>query len=322
MKNRSKKLPQLGNAMFITDGGMETDLLFNYGIDLPEFASYDLLRSAEGEQTLYDYFRIYIDIARRHKLGLVLETPTWRANSDWGKRIGDSPESLAGFNKAAVALIERVRDELAGDDVTVVISGCIGPRGDGYAPDSYLSVEESRQYHQKQIAQFAETSADLVSALTICHPAEAAGISLAARQHNIPVCISFTVETDGRLPSGDSLSDAIEQVDEYTDSYPAYYMINCAHPTHFEHLFENADSPLWRVKGIRGNASCLSHAELDNATELDDGDPVAFGLEISGLRRHSHHLNVLGGCCGTDHRHIEQLSRHLSGVVARNGLRV
>lgn len=316
MKTRSEKLPQLSKAMFITDGGLETDLLFNHGIDLPEFASYDLLRSAKGKQTLNDYYSTYIDIARRHKLGLVLETPTWRANSDWGKRIGDSPESLAEFNKAAVALIERVRDELAGDDVTVVISGCIGPRGDGYAPDSYLSVEESRQYHQAQIAQFAETGADLVSALTISYPAEATGIALAARQHKLPVCISFTLETDGQLPTGQSLSDAIKQVDEHTDGYPAYYMINCAHPTHFGHLFENAGSTLERVKGIRCNASCLSHAELDNATELDDGDPVAFGRQISGLQRQSNHLNVLGGCCGTDHRHIEQLSQHLSGVAA------
>ena len=300
-------LPQLEGTIFLTDGGLETDLCFNKNIDLPEFAAYDLLRTEEGQQTLLDYFQEYVEIAKRHRLGLVLETPTWRANRDWGDRLGDSPAELDRLNRAAVELLELLRTRVAGNEVTVVISGCCGPRGDGYKPERLMSADEARDYHAIQMASFANTRVDMVSALTLNYIEEAIGFANAAAEHQLPVCVSFTVETDGRLPGGESLEEAIVAVDDATAGTPAYYMVNCAHSTHFDHYFANGGDWLDRVRGLRCNASRLSHEELDNSETLDDGDPEAFGLELNVLRELAPHLTVLGGCCGTDHRHIDHL---------------
>jgi len=314
MSRYRNNLPQLQGVVCLTDGGMETDLCFNRGVDLPEFASYVLLRTPEGRDMLLDYYRQYIAIARRHGLGLVLETPTWRANRDWGRRLGDSPDELDRINRAAVELVERLRDEPGAPPL--VISGCLGPRGDGYRPDRLMTAEEALDYHRAQVASFAATGADMVAALTLNYVEEAIGVARAAAQHALPLCISFTVETDGTLPNGASLQRAIEEVDAATDGAPDYYMINCAHPTHFAHLFDRPAPWLRRIGGLRGNASCMSHAELDNADTLDAGDPDAFGRELDALRWRAPWLTVLGGCCGTDHRHIDQIGRRLAPVAA------
>jgi len=296
---------------------METDLCFNYGIDLPEFASYDLLRTESGRQVIVDYYRSYIELARRYGLGLVLETPTWRANADWGRKLGDDADALRELNRASVELLRELRDATGDDAPPLVISGCLGPRGDGYTPGSLMTAEEARVYHGVQIETFAGTCADMVAALTLNYVEEATGVAMAARDFAMPVCISFTVETDGRLPGGTELAQAVEAVDSATDGWPAYYMINCAHPTHFDHLFMQEAGWLQRLKGLRGNASCMSHAELDNCETLDDGNPVAFGVELNALREHSPSLTVLGGCCGTDLRHIENICRQLSAANRR-----
>jgi S-methylmethionine-dependent homocysteine/selenocysteine methylase len=135
---------------------------------------------------------------------------------------------------------------------------------------------------------------------------EAIGVTRAAQDAVIPAAISFTVETDGDLPSGQALGEAIEEVDRATDSGPAYYMINCAHPTHFDSVLDGGD---WvgRIRGLRANASTCSHAELDEAEDLDDGDPQDLGARYGELRDRLPALNVVGGCCGTDHRHIGEI---------------
>jgi len=314
MTNLRKNLPQLHGTLCLTDGGLETDLCFNHGIELPEFAAYDLLRSAVGRETLTAYYRRYVEIAASHGLGLVLETPTWRANPDWGNRIGDSPEILDHLNRDAVQLLESLRSEQQ-RQMPIVISGCLGPRGDGYTPDNLMSAAQARDYHAVQMASFAASNVDMVAALTLNYTDEAIGVALAAQDARLPACISFTVETDGRLPTGEALEDVIATVDEASGGYPDYYMINCAHPTHFCHLFESGGPALGRIKGLRANASCMSHAELDNSTVLDDGDPEAFGRELFALQQLSPHLTVLGGCCGTDHRHIEEVGRHLAKMA-------
>ncbi len=313
MSNFRTNLPQLSGKICITDGGMETDLIFNKKIDLPEFASYDLLRTQQGYETLYDYYKVYAKLAQRFKLGLILETPTWRANPEWGQKIGDSVDSLHGFNLKSVKLIEHIREHYQTEHTPIIISGCIGPRGDGYIAGKIMTVADAQQYHSTQISSLAETNTDLVSALTLNYVEEAIGIALAAQQYGLPVCISFTVETDGKLPTGDTLEQAILAVDGATNNAPVYYMINCAHPTHIDHLFDNSgDHWLKRLKGIRGNASCLSHKELDEAEVLDDGNPVAFGIELGKLKDSSPHITVLGGCCGTDHRHIEEVCNNVA----------
>ena len=303
-------LPQLTDQVFVTDGGLETCMVFLEGIELPQFAAYDLLRTPEGEQTLLRFYRPYLDIAREHGVGLLLETPTWRANRDWGKKLGDTPAVLQDLNLRAVSLMERLREESA-KDVPVVISGQLGPRGDGYQPDIAMSAEEAADYHAEQINLFAGTIVDMVSALTINYVDEAIGVTRAAKAAGMPVCISLTVETDGRLPTGESLEHAIDQVDAATNDGPAYYQINCAHLTHFDSELQGGGRWLGRIRGVRGNASRMSHEELDNSETLDDGNPEEFGAQAAGLRAQLPNLTVLGGCCGTDHRHITEICRHL-----------
>jgi homocysteine S-methyltransferase len=302
-------LPQQDGDLFITDGGMETTLIFHEGLDLPSFASFVLLEDDTGRRAVRKYYEPYVAIAREEGVGAVLDTATWRANPDWGTQLGYSPERLADMNRRAVSVLEQVRAEHP--DVRIVINGVVGPRGDGYVVSDLMTAEEAERYHEPQIATLSETAAEVVTGLTINYADEAIGIVRAASGAGMPVAISFTVETDGRLPSGQSLEDAIAQVDAATDAAPAYYMINCAHPTHFANVFDRA--PAWadRIRGLRANASKMSHAELDAAEELDDGNPAELGDEYLALRDRLRNLNVVGGCCGTDHRHVGEICRRL-----------
>ena len=302
-------LPQLADVPFLTDGGIETTLIFHDGLDLPHFAAYDLLTRDGGVDALRRYFVPYAEIARESGVGIVLETATWRASPDWAERLGHSPVELAELNRRAVALLEDVRATYETETTPVVISGCIGPRGDGYVVGKAMTAEEAEAYHAVQIGVFADTAADLVTAITMTYADEAVGIVRAARAAGMPVVISFTVETDGRLPSGQSLREAIEDVDGRTDGPAAYFMVNCAHPTHFEEILEPGAAWTERIRGLRANASRMSHAELDEAEELDDGDPEELAAEYVALRARLPKLCVLGGCCGTDSRHIGAMSR-------------
>jgi homocysteine S-methyltransferase len=307
-------LPQLDDARpFLTDGGLETTLVFRDGIDLPDFAAFPLLDSDPGRVALRRYFAPYLDLAARSGAGIVLDTPTWRANLDWGARLGYDPVRLAALNRRAVEFVAALAAERRA--VTAVVNGVIGPRGDGYVVGATMSASEAAAYHGLQARAFAEAGADMISAITMTYPDEAIGIARAATAVDLPAVISFTVETDGRLPCGLSIGEAIEHVEQATGGGPAYYMLNCAHPTHFlDHLDAGAD---WagRVKGIRANASKLSHAELDAATELDRGD-LAELAELYARLHHELDLRVVGGCCGTDDEHVAAIADALGIVEA------
>ncbi|MGD1897094.1 MAG: homocysteine S-methyltransferase family protein [Phormidesmis sp.] len=311
MKLYRYQLPQLDlqneSKLFITDGGLETDLIFLQGLHLPEFAAFVLLNDAVGSVALRRYFDKYVAIAHKYGTGLVLESPTWRANSDWGKRLDYDAEALSKINWKAIDLMHSIRREAETSECPMVVSGCVGPRGDGYSPDTLMDAQTAQQYHMAQIVAFADSEADMVSAITMTYAEEALGIAWAAQVAGMPVVISFTVETDGCLPSGQSLQSAIEQVDRETNGAVAYYMINCAHPTHFKSVLEKGGAWTDRIYGVRANASQLSHAELDEAETLDDGNPKALGADYVGLKEQLHNLTVLGGCCGTDYRHIEAI---------------
>ncbi len=307
MTKYRQELPQLDGRLFLTDGGIETTLIFQDGQELPLFAAFHLLKDPAGRATLRRYYGRHAGIAHERGNGFILESATWRANRDWGRRLHYTPAALARANRRAIELCAELRDTFATERSPMVISGCIGPRGDGYDPGALMEADEAFDYHREQVEVFADTAADMVSAITITNTPEAIGIARAAARAALPSAISFTVETDGRLPTGQTLAEAIMEVDAATDHAPAYYMINCAHPTHFADILEDAP---WmrRIRGIRANASRCSHAELDEAEELDAGDPVELGLQYADLRRRFPWINVLGGCCGTDHEHIEQIS--------------
>ncbi len=313
-------LPQMGADLFLTDGGIETALVFLEGIDLPEFAAFDLLKDAQGQETLRRWFRAHAQIAKRFQAGLLLESVTWRANTDWAAKLGYTSETLAEANRSAIRLLEEIRSEVESETTPIVISGCIGPRGDGYQPGQAMSPQQAEAYHLQQVETFAQTAADMVAALTINEVEEAVGIAQAAKRVQMPLAVSFTVETDGRLPTGATLQEAIECVDDTTAAYPSYYMINCAHPTHFEHVLEDSQAA-WtqRIRGLRANASCKSHAELNESTQLDMGNPAQLGAQLAQLKQRLKHLTVLGGCCGTDLRHIEQIAQACSPLFSRSG---
>ncbi|MBW2275049.1 MAG: homocysteine S-methyltransferase family protein [Deltaproteobacteria bacterium] len=302
-------LPQLGDAVFFSDGGLETTLVFHDARELPCFAAFPLLDSEEGRARLRRYFDDYLTIAREHAAGFVFDSVTWRANADWGERLGYSPAALADVNRRSIAFIEETLADGEGHAAPVVISGIVGPRGDGYDPKHFMTAAEAADYHRAQIEVFADTAADMISAATLNYADEAIGVVRAAREAGMPVAVSFTVETDGHLPTGESLKDAIEKVDAESEGGPAYYMINCAHPTHFDDALEPDSSWMLRVRGLRANASALSHAELDEATELDAGDPEALAQRYRALRDRFPQLTVLGGCCGTDERHMAAIGR-------------
>lgn len=300
-------LPQLNGGLFLTDGGLETTLIFDKGISLPFFAAFDILNSEAGKKLMFEYYTNYLKIAKKNRTGFILESPTWRANSDWGEQMGYNSLSLALKNIQAVKLLEQIRQEYEEESNPIVISGCIGPRGDGYSPKNLMNSVEAENYHSTQIGTFSNTNVDMISALTISYADEAIGIARAAKKYNIPVVISFTVETDGFLPSGEGLKETIEWVDKATENSVAYYMLNCAHPSHFTKVLSTGEPWLKRIQGIRANASSKSHAELDESVTLDSGSPIELGKEYRVLHKILPRLNVLGGCCGTDHNHLAEI---------------
>jgi S-methylmethionine-dependent homocysteine/selenocysteine methylase len=299
-------LPQTAGEVFLTDGGVETDLIFNRGIDLPEFASFVLHDDADAERVVREYFRGYLRVGETYGRGLVLETLTWRASADWGARLGYDATRLRDVNRRAVDFLVGLREREAGS--TVVVSGCIGPRGDAYSDLGSMDADEAAAYHRPQVEALAGAGADLVTALTLTNAAEAIGVVRAAQASNVPVVIAFTVETDGALPDGTALADAVAAVDAATGSAPSYFMVNCAHPDHFRAVLDSGAPALARIRGVRVNASRRSHAELNESEDLDAGDPEELGTQVAGLHAHLPHLNVLGGCCGTDERHIEAIA--------------
>jgi S-methylmethionine-dependent homocysteine/selenocysteine methylase len=304
-------LPQLEGRTFLTDSGLETVLIFIDGIELPDFASFAAIRDAGGRTAIERYYRQHLEVAESSGTGFILESATWRSSPDWGERQGLSDEELADVNTDAVRLMAGLAQEY--DISPIVVSGCLGPRGDGYRPDRLMTPEQARIYHAWQIGVLKDAGVDLITALTLTHIEEAIGIVAAAGDADLPVVISFTVETDGRLPDGTSLADAISAVDDATGGAPAYYMVNCAHPTHFDGALVGGE---WqqRLRGVRANASTLSHAELDATGALDSGDPQDLAQRYASLKARLPQLVVFGGCCGTDIRHIKAIARAVSAV--------
>jgi homocysteine S-methyltransferase len=312
MPRHRDHLPPCDGTPFLTDGGIETTLIFHYGLDLPAFAAFPLLNSGDGQAALRRYFQTYADLARRLGLGLVLESPTWRASPSWAGQLGFPVAGLDAIQRRAITLMEEFRARMDASGLPSLISGDVGPRGDGYVVSGLMTAGEAEDYHRPQVEAFATTEADMISALTLNYVEEAIGIAQAARAAGMPVVLSFTVETDGRLPTGDTLQRAIERTDAATDGYPSYYMSNCAHPTH---LLSGLGPPgAWRGRmlGVRANASARSHAELNDCTELDPGDPPDFGRLHAALKQQFPALSVIGGCCGTDERHVEEACRALA----------
>lgn len=303
---------------FLTDGGFETSMLFHEGFDLPLFAACVLMDNDDARVAMTRYFDRYLCLAARARTGFVLDTNTWRAGLHWGAGLGLDDAEMLRLNRAAVDFANDLRTKWENDaDLgPVLINGVIGPAGDAYAPGTAFDAATARMMHLPQVRVLAEAGVDMISALTFTQAQEAAGLAQAAAEQGVPVVISFTVETDGRLPGGQTLGEAIAETDAATDNAPLYYMVNCAHPDHFGGVLASDADWVRRIGGVRANASRLSHAELDEAEVLDDGNPEEFGRLHGALAALLPNLRVIGGCCGTDHRHVGCVSGHLHSAAA------
>ena len=307
--------PVFNQGIYLSDGGLETTLIFQKGISLNYFAAFELLRHDEGKKALEEYYNPYLLLAEKYRLGFILESPTWRASCDWGFKLGYTHDELFALNKQSIKFMRELAHPFGKTVWPIIVSGNIGPRGDGYKADVRMTAEQAKVYHTEQVKAFALADADVVSAITITYSDEAIGIINAAKSFGLPVVISFTVETDGRLPSGETLYQAIERTDKETESYAEHYMINCAHPQHFLHSFEPDGNWLGRIRGVRANASLKSHAELDESDTLDAGDKCLLADGYNQLFDLLPALKVIGGCCGTDHSHMEEICQALAGRI-------
>jgi len=314
MSRYRSELPQLSGEFFLTDAGLETDLIFNRGIDIREFAAHTLLPDSVGRTAVASYLRGFLALANDCDAGLVLDSQTWKAHAHWAADLGASPSQLEEANHDAIAFIAALRDEYSTNSKPIVLNGVIGPRGDAYAPEAALAAHEAEEYHSQQVGWLAETEVDMITGLTFTQADEAIGLIRATRKAGLPVVISFTVETDGRLPTGQMLGDAICRVDDATNRGAAYFMLNCAHPEHFSPTLVNEE---WsrRIRGLRCNASRLSHAELDRCDYLDAGNPEELAGQYKAILSTMPWINVFGGCCGTDLRHISRIAYAVQGQL-------
>jgi len=306
------EMPQLSGDLFLTDAGLETDLIFNHGIEIREFAAHTLLPDSAGRDAMRSYFRGFLNLAADAGAGFILDSQTWKAHPHWADDLGASEQDLRAANEDSIRFIADIRAQSPTNSKPIVLNGVVGPLGDAYAPEAAVATREAEDYHSKQLDWLAATKVDMVTGMTFTQADEATGLVRAASDAGLPVVVSFTVETDGRLPTGQPLGEAIVQVDEATDFAAAYFMINCAHPDHFSHVL--ADSG-WaeRIRGIRCNASRKSHAELDESETLDDGDPHELADQYTSIRSVMPWLNIFGGCCGSDLRHVTHICRALTG---------
>ena len=310
MPRYRSSLPQTRGGVYLTDGGIETDLIFNREIEIREFAAHTLLPNPSGREAIKTYFRGFLHLARDLQTGFILDSQTWKAHKHWANDLDATEAQLRAANHDCIALISELRAEFSDNASPIVLNGVVGPRGDAYAPDETVAIDAAEQYHSLQLGWLAETDVDMVTALTFTQADEAIGFARAASQLNLPHVISFTTETDGKLPTGQDLKSAIEAVDAATHASPAYYMINCAHPDHFADAL--ADAPwLRRIQGLRCNASRKSHAELDESDTLDAGNPKELGQQYREFAERMPWLNVFGGCCGSDLRHITEIANAL-----------
>lgn len=310
--NRIDRL-MAGTTPWPADAGLETAMIFHEGFELPEFASFVLLEDTKGRDALARWFDGFVELARKGGTGFVLDTATWRANMGWAGALGLDEAGVVRANTEAVAFARTWRARHESPDLPILINGVVGPSGDGYRVEVGRAVDEAERIHTPQVRALAAAGVDMLTAVTMTHVEEAIGVGRAAKAAGLPHILSFTVETDGNLPSGQDLQAALADVEMATGGSALFYMVNCAHPTHFAHRLEGPMRD--RIGGLRANASRLSLAELDEATVLDDGNPIEFGSDYAALGALLPGLRIIGGCCGSDHRHVAAACGHLHRVA-------
>lgn len=305
--------PQRDGVLYLTEGGQETEVMYKFGHELPEFAMYPLLDNPAAVADLKGMYERVLDAAARHGCVAMLSGLDYRASPDWGDKLGYSRDGLAEALHRSIDFLRDVARPYRGQ-AEILIGGMVGPRGDAYALNRTITAEEAEEYHAFQIDTLNATGVDFISAVTFNNVPEAVGLSRAAAKGAAPLGISFTLDSNHRLQSGPSLKDAIEAVDaEAGEARPAFFGVNCSHPTEFEPALEPGDWIL-RVRSLRPNASAKDKGELCQLGHLDDGNPVLLGLQMAALARRYPHIDMWGGCCGTWDVHLDEIARNLRQI--------
>jgi S-methylmethionine-dependent homocysteine/selenocysteine methylase len=316
---KTKLFPlQRDGQLFLTDGGIETEIMYKWGFDLPHFAMYPLLDNADATAAMRGMYRRYLDVVAKHGLSALMGGLDYRASPDWGALLGYSREGLAEANLRSITFLRELATEYGDNIPQILIAGYVGPRGDAYKVNRTMTEAEAEDYHAVQLATLKAGDVDLAWAFTFNNIPEAIGAARAAARIEVPLAISFTVDGTSRLKSGPSLAEAVETVDAETgEAAPAFYTLNCSHPVEFE---PGLTPGAWigRVRGFRPNASKKDKIALCKLGHLEEGDPFELGCLMGDLARRYLHMDIWGGCCGTGDVHLDEIARNV--IAARNRL--
>lgn len=306
-----KTFPSQQNGRFyLSEGGTETELMYKYGFELPQFALYPLLNNHDATSTMRGMFRSYLDVVARNEMNALMGGLDYRASPDWGKLLGYSPAGLAEANHQSIDFLRELAAEYVSDINEILIQGLIGPRGDAYERNTKITVNEAEDYHSVQLNTLKDANVDLALAITFNNVPESIGVARAAVKLGVPLAISLTLDTHSRLNSGPSLEEAITRIDAETGQSPEFYLINCSHPLEYEPAITPGN---WinRIRGVRPNASKMDKISLCKIGHLEDGDPEELGNLCGGLARRYPHMDIWGGCCGTWDTHIHEIAKNI-----------
>jgi len=297
--------------LFLTEGGIETEIIYKHGFELPEFAMFTLLENPRAVGVMRDMFRRQLDVAAEFAMSVLLTGLDYRASPDWGARLGYSQHGLAEINIRAIEFLREIASEYHEQIPRILIGGIIGPRGDAYQLNKTITSVEAEDYHAVQLATLKAAKVDFACALTFNNTPEAIGVARAATTIGVPLTVSLTVNSNGRLKSGPTVAEAVKSIDaEAGKSAPAFYMLNCSHPVEFEPALTEG-AWLERLRGFRPNASKMEKIALCKLGHLEEGNPVELGRLMGDLARRIPHMDIWGGCCGTGETHLREIAKNV-----------
>ena len=295
----------------LTEGAIVTRLVYEFGLSVPDSASFVHLFQDDGRRALRAVYESYMTIAAQYGIPMQVGTATWRAHSDGLVKQGwIAPGDLRTVNREAVVFLQDLRRSLKLEG-TVYIAGVIGPRVDGYDSAGAPNAEDASAYHAAQADVFAQSGVDVLYAPTFASTEELLGLSRACAATTLPYVVAPIINAHGFLPDGVSLADAVARIDAGVSRPPIHFQIGCVHPSHYLHASTHMTWPnSGRVVGLQANASTLSPSELENLSHAAGDDAEAFADHMMTLHRHG--AKILGGCCGTSDAHIRALARRLA----------
>lgn len=295
---------------YITEGGIETEIMYKWGFEMPHFAMFPLLDNPKAAEAIRGMYRRYLDVVAKYGHNALIGGFDYRASPDWGALLGYSAQSLHEANLQSIQFLRDVAAEYKNDIQECLVNGVIGPRGDAYLTKNVMSRAEAADYHSAQLSTLKDADVDLAWALTFGDPEEAIGVINAARQLSLPVAVAFSLDDSSRLNTGVEFADAVKRVDAETDGYAEFFALNCSHPEEFLPAISD-DDWMQRVRCFRPNAAKMDKISLCKLGHLEEGDPVELGAQMHAVQQRYPHIDIWGGCCGTCETHLEQIVSRL-----------